>query len=81
MSIAGEFSNSFNDCGLYLRGVNGTAIFGDCDPWQDSSTWTAGTKAGIQAFSEASMDALRDWFFWTWKVRSPLPIIPIHIPH
>lgn len=71
ITYAGEFSNGFNDCGLFLEGVGGQPTFGgNCDVWQDASGWDAGTKAGIQAFSEASMDALRDWFFWTWKVGS-----------
>ncbi|KAK6978188.1 glycoside hydrolase family 5 protein [Favolaschia claudopus] len=81
VTIAGEFSNGYNDCGLFLNGVNGTHSFGgDCDDWQDSSNWDDGTKAGVKAFAMASMDALGDWFFWTWKigpaldgvVRSPL---------
>ncbi|KAF8171111.1 ectomycorrhiza-upregulated exo-beta-1,3-glucanase GH5 [Pholiota molesta] len=70
VTIAGEWSNSWNDCGLFLSGTQskGHSYGGNCDDWQDSATWTAGTKAGIQAFAEASMDALRDWFFWTWKI-------------
>ncbi|PPQ73542.1 hypothetical protein CVT24_007452 [Panaeolus cyanescens] len=67
--VAGEWSNGFNDCGLFLRGVGGQASYGgNCDIWQDSSHWSAGTKAGLLRFSSASMDALRDWFFWTWKI-------------
>ncbi|KAK7017753.1 glycoside hydrolase family 5 protein [Favolaschia claudopus] len=82
VTIAGEFSNGYNDCGLYLQGVNGTTSYGgNCvEEWEDSSKWTAETKAGVKAFALASMDALGDWFFWTWKigpaldgvVRSPL---------
>ena len=59
----------FNDCGLYLNGVGGTYNYGgNCADWQDSSLWSAGTKAGLLAFCQASMDALGDYFFWTWKV-------------
>lgn len=69
VTVAGEFSNGFNDCGLFVRGVGGqTSYGGNCDKWQDASTWDAPTKAGIQAFAMASMDALQNWFFWTWKV-------------
>lgn len=25
-------------------------------------------KAGLREFTLASMDALQNWFFWTWKV-------------
>ncbi|KAF7315004.1 Glycoside hydrolase family 5 protein [Mycena indigotica] len=81
VTIAGEFSNGYNDCGLFLTGVNGRQSYGgDCSFWEDASQWDAATKAGVQAFAEASMDALGDWFFWTWRigeardgiVRSPL---------
>jgi len=69
VTVAGEWSNGFNDCGLFLNGVGGSYSYGgNCADWQDSSNWSAGTKAGLMAFSSASMDALRDWFFWTWKV-------------
>jgi glucan 1,3-beta-glucosidase len=70
VTVAGEFSNGFNDCGLYLHGVGGVPTYGgNCDDWTDASNWNASTKAGIQAFAMASMDALQNWFFWTWKVR------------
>ncbi|KAJ6565741.1 glycoside hydrolase superfamily, partial [Mycena sp. CBHHK59/15] len=81
VTVAGEFSNGYNDCGLYLTGVNGTTHYGvDCDLWQDSSTWNATVKAGVMQFALASMDTMQDWFFWMWKignatdgvVRSPL---------
>ncbi|KAJ7035081.1 glycoside hydrolase family 5 protein [Mycena alexandri] len=85
VTVAGEFSNGYNDCGLYLTGVNGTQSYGgDCSLWLDSSTWNDTVKAGVQQFALASMDATQDWFFWTWKflaqigpaadgvVRSPL---------
>ncbi|KAJ7061463.1 glycoside hydrolase family 5 protein [Mycena amicta] len=81
VTVAGEWSNGYNDCGLYLTGVNGSQHYGgDCALWEDASQWNATVKAGVQALAEASMDALGDWFFWTWRigeaqdgvVRSPL---------
>ncbi|KAJ6502722.1 glycoside hydrolase [Mycena vitilis] len=81
VTVAGEFSNGYNDCGLYLTGVNGTQHYGgDCSLYLDASTWNSTVKAGVMEFALASMDALQDWFFWTWKigqaadgvVRSPL---------
>ncbi|KAJ7605280.1 glycoside hydrolase superfamily [Mycena polygramma] len=81
VTVAGEFSNEYNDCGLFLTGVNGTEPYGgDCSLWEDSSTWNATVKAGLMQFALASMDAMQDWSFWTWKignatdgvVRSPL---------
>ncbi|KAJ7752654.1 glycoside hydrolase family 5 protein [Mycena metata] len=68
VTVAGEWSNGYNDCGLYLNGVPGSNHYGDCSLWEDSSSWNASVKAGVQAFAEASMDALGDWFFWTWKI-------------
>ncbi|KAF8805238.1 glycoside hydrolase [Phlegmacium glaucopus] len=68
-TIAGEFSNGINDCGLYLKGITGGSTYGgNCADWEDASQWTDGTKAGLLAFALSSMDALRDYFFWTWKV-------------
>ncbi|KAF7977045.1 hypothetical protein HWV62_4814 [Athelia sp. TMB] len=68
VTIAGEMSAGFNDCGLYLEGVNVPPITSNCGPWQSSAGWSAATKAGVMAFTLASMDALQDYFFWTWKV-------------
>lgn len=71
MTVAGESSNGYNDCGLYLNGVNGSTSYGgDCALWEDSSTWNTSTKAGVTQFALAQMDTLGDWFFWTWKVSS-----------
>ena len=74
VTIAGEFSNGWNDCGLFLLGVPGTAgrIYpGDCTFWADHTLWGDDAKDGVRNFAMASMDALENWFFWTWKVRSP----------
>lgn len=69
VTYAGEFSNGFNDCGLFLNGVHGaTSYGGDCGFWQDASGWNDSVKAGLKHFAMASMDALGDWFFWTWKI-------------
>lgn len=69
VTLAGEFSNGFNDCGLYLTGVGNTVSYGtECALYLDSSQWNATMKAGLYEFTLASMDALQNWFFWTWKV-------------
>ncbi|KAG5729140.1 putative glucan 1,3-beta-glucosidase D [Termitomyces sp. T112] len=70
VTVAGEFSNGINDCGLFLKGTSGASVSygGNCDDWQDSSKWSDGTKAGLLKFAMASMDAFGDWFFWTWKI-------------
>ena len=74
-TFAGEFSNGINDCGLFLLGVNTPPTSPDCAAWQDASQFTAGTIAGLLQFSMASMDSLRDYFFWTWKVCISLKFI------
>ncbi|KAL1743873.1 glycoside hydrolase family 5 protein [Schizophyllum fasciatum] len=69
VTVAGEFSCGYNDCGLYVRGVgNGAMYGGDCGLFEDASAWNATMKAGLKTFIMASMDALNDWFFWTWKI-------------
>lgn len=69
VTIAGEFSNGFNDCGLYIRGFGGQpSSAADCTFFSDASQWDDKTKNGLMNFALASMDALGDWFFWTWKI-------------
>ncbi|KAI1785382.1 glycoside hydrolase [Ganoderma leucocontextum] len=69
ISIAGEFSNAINDCGQWVLGVDRPSYYGPGeDYWEDASRWSQETKQGLLNFAKASMDALGDWFFWTWKV-------------
>ena len=67
--MAGEFSNGYNDCGLFVNGVGNGAAFGDCTTMNDWANYNATFKAGLKSFALASMDATEDWWFWTWKVR------------
>lgn len=73
LSMAGEFSNAINDCGLYVNGVNLGARFdgtytadgtdwpdvGNCEPYLDYQSWDSATKAAYKAFAMSSMDALQ----------------------
>ncbi|KAG2050896.1 glycoside hydrolase family 5 protein [Suillus hirtellus] len=69
VTIAGEFSDGYNDCGLYLTGVGNTDSYGTtCSLFLDASQWNSSMIAGLNEFTLASMDALQNWFFWTWKV-------------
>ncbi|KAI0306488.1 glycoside hydrolase superfamily [Multifurca ochricompacta] len=81
LTVAGEFSNAINDCGLYVNGVglgaryDGTyqnegpwPTIGDCGPWTSYSSWSQDLKDSTKQFALASMDALQNWFFWTWKI-------------
>jgi hypothetical protein len=72
--MAGEFSSAINDCGLYLLGVGNAATYtGDCTTFTNWQSWNQTMKDGLLDFSLASMDALQNWFFWTWKVCEVLP--------
>ena len=69
VTIAGEFSNAINDCGQWVLGVDKPPYYGPGDLyWEDATQWSPSTKQGLLTFAKASMDALGDWFFWTWKV-------------
>ncbi|KAH9050687.1 glycoside hydrolase [Lactarius hengduanensis] len=81
LTVAGEFSNAINDCGTFVNGVglgnryDGTykndgnwPKVGSCDPWVDYTTWSQDLKDSTKQFALASMDALQNWFFWTWKI-------------
>ncbi|CCO32664.1 putative glucan 1,3-beta-glucosidase D [Rhizoctonia solani AG-1 IB] len=82
MTAAGEFSNGFNDCGLFLNGVNRGARYdgtfdsysgtsagaGACVQWMDVARWNQATKDAIKQFALSSMDATQNYFFWTWKI-------------
>ncbi|KAF8436891.1 glycoside hydrolase family 5 protein [Boletus edulis BED1] len=79
LTTAGEFSNAVTDCGLWVNGVGlGTRyegtytgnwpVVGSCTPWINYQNWDTATKTGIMNFALASMDALQNWFFWTWKI-------------
>ncbi|GAA5941415.1 glycoside hydrolase family 5 protein [Sporobolomyces koalae] len=43
------------------------AAVGSCDEWNDWENWNSTVKGGLKLVAEAHMDALRHWFFWTWK--------------
>jgi glucan 1,3-beta-glucosidase len=69
VTIGGEFSGALNDCGRYIREVGVTSDHPQCPLYDDWENWTDELKAGLQNFILASMDAIGDFFFWTWKVR------------
>ena len=92
LSAAGEFSLATNDCGLYVNGVGlGTRyegtypgtwpVIGSCDPWLDYQNWNDTTKENYKQLALSSMDALQNWFFWTWKIGSSSVFGKIMAPH
>jgi aryl-phospho-beta-D-glucosidase BglC (GH1 family) len=78
MTAAGEWSNAINDCGLYLNAVGqgtryegtfeGAPRVGSCDQWNNYQLWDQATKDALKSFSLSTMDALQNWFFWTWRI-------------
>ena len=69
ITISGEFSSSWRECGLFLSGTaDATTTQGDCALFTQWQTWNQTFKDGVRAFTQAEMDALQNWWFWTWKV-------------
>jgi len=68
---SGEWSVAINDCGLFVDGVGATVAYAGaegCDPWNNWESWNQTIKDDLKQFALATMDALQNWFFWTWKV-------------
>ncbi|TFL03517.1 glycoside hydrolase superfamily [Pterulicium gracile] len=90
--VAGEFSNAITDCGLYLNGVgDGTRYEGDyihgtwprrgsCEEFTDYARWDAQTRDDIMQFALHSMDALGNYFFWTWRIGESLESGKVETP-
>ncbi|KAJ2931107.1 hypothetical protein H1R20_g5984, partial [Candolleomyces eurysporus] len=69
ITLATEFSAAFLDCGLFLRSVGQVPKYkGDCTLWDDYANWGLGIKSSLMQFVGAQMDALRDWFYFNWKI-------------
>jgi len=65
---AGEFSAAINDCGLFVNGVPDSHSSSNCATWDNWQNWDQATKDNFKAFVLTSMEALQNWFFWTWKI-------------
>uniref|UniRef100_V5EQ05 glucan 1,3-beta-glucosidase n=2 Tax=Kalmanozyma brasiliensis (strain GHG001) TaxID=1365824 RepID=V5EQ05_KALBG len=83
VAMGGEISLAINDCGLFLNGVrDGTRYdgtysgpaagnyprMGSCQQFNDYENYSDEMKLGLRRFALTSMDSLRDFFFWTWKI-------------
>ncbi|WVQ81392.1 hypothetical protein IAT38_003516 [Cryptococcus sp. DSM 104549] len=71
--IGGEWSNAINDCGRWLDGVDSTPQYeltktGSCTQWDEYFNFSEATKQSIMEYTMANMDALQNYFFWTWKI-------------
>ncbi|RXK39337.1 glucan 1,3-beta-glucosidase [Tremella mesenterica] len=80
MIVAGEWSAAPNDCGLWINNVGAGSRYdgsyagytgpkpGSCDQWNDWTQWDQSTIDSLLDLTTNSMDALQNWFFWTWKI-------------
>lgn len=68
VTVTGEFSAALNDCGLFMIGVNVNSTNPECPIYENWENYNDTMKQGVMNEVLASMDALGDWFFWTWKV-------------
>ncbi|EJD52026.1 glycoside hydrolase [Auricularia subglabra TFB-10046 SS5] len=69
LTISGEWSLGFNDCGQYIWGLRDEPHTTNCDAaWNDYTKWTQDTKDKFMSLAKSHMDALGNFFFWTWKV-------------
>jgi len=68
VTLGGEFSSAINDCGLWLSGIGSTPSSPNCGTWDDWSSYTPAMIASLKDVTLASMDALQNFFFWTWKI-------------
>lgn len=68
LTVGGEWSLAVNDCGKWLNGVGIEAGFGDCTLYEDWRNYDETMKTNLRNQCMGTMDALRDYFFWTWKI-------------
>ncbi|KAF9493559.1 glycoside hydrolase family 5 protein [Pleurotus eryngii] len=68
VTVGGEFSTAINDCGLWLNGVGSSPTSTDCAHWDDWEHYDQATIDDLKKVTLASMDALQNFFFWTWKI-------------
>lgn len=66
--MAGEFADTINDCGLFLRGVGANSTNPQCPLYDDWQNYNSTMKEGLMNLALASFDAFQNWFFWTWKI-------------
>lgn len=81
VTVAGEFSAALNDCGLFMIGVNVNSTNPECPIYENWENYNDTMKQGVLNEVLASMDALGDWFFWTWKVITSPYLLLLRVTH
>lgn len=77
-----------SSCGLWVNSVGSGARYdgsfagytgptpGSCDLWNDHRLWNQTIKNDMEHFILSTMDALQNYFFWTWKIGNSTGPIP-----
>lgn len=92
LNAAGEFSLAVNDCGEFVNGVGlgtrfegtypgVTTVTGSCASYLAWQSWDDATKQDYMQLALHSMDALQNWFFWTWKIGNSSISGTVMAPH
>ncbi|KAF8874014.1 glycoside hydrolase family 5 protein [Mucidula mucida] len=69
VTVGGEWSVAINNCGKWLNGIGAPSDpHYDCDMWDDWASYNATIITSLKSVALASMDALQNFFFWTWKI-------------
>ncbi|KAJ2913953.1 hypothetical protein MD484_g6462, partial [Candolleomyces efflorescens] len=78
ITIGSEITADFWNCGLMNRAAVDATYGGGCNSWifTPIEDWSLGIKSTLLQYVSAQMDTLRDYFFFTWKVRPYLAFAP-----
>lgn len=70
LTIGGEWSLAVNDCGKWLNGIGLDANYngGECTAFEDWRNYDEAMKTNLRNQCLGTMDALRNYFFWTLKI-------------
>lgn len=64
---------AINNCGKWLNGVDSIPSYestgqGNCTRFEEWFNWDQEMKDGLSSYCLSTMDALQNWFFWTWRI-------------
>jgi glucan 1,3-beta-glucosidase len=64
---------AINNCGKWLNGVDSIPSYestgqGSCTRFEEWFNWDQEMKDGLNSYCLSTMDALQNWFFWTWRI-------------
>ncbi|EJD38715.1 glycoside hydrolase family 5 protein [Auricularia subglabra TFB-10046 SS5] len=78
----GEFSLGYNDCGMFVNGgLHDVQHTTNCaELWDNWEAYTPETKDKLRNFALSSMEAMRNFFFWTWKIGPSLRTGKVQAP-